>query len=159
MKIPVTDLQENEGLTLIGTLDPAPYELDCGQGETWLGIDYDLQAARLGEECLVTGHLMAKLTVICARCAEPLPYQIQVPDFQHTLEIKNEEPIDLTPMIREDIILCFPIAASCPLEAGNKCSHSGVVLKENDPAFADKRRDDIWGPLEKLKKKEDHGNA
>ncbi|GEM_PF-460832 len=159
MNILATDFREDEDLVLNGTLDPSAYDLDCAQGEKWLGIDYNLRAARLGEECLVTGTLTAKLKVICARCAEPLPYQIQVPDFQHTIQIKNEEPINLTPLIREDILLSFPMAASCQLEAGNKCANSGVVLKIDDHGFADKRRDDIWGPLEKLKKKEDHGNA
>ncbi|MDZ4789404.1 MAG: DUF177 domain-containing protein [Blastochloris sp.] len=151
MKILITDLRDEQGIDLKGTLDPAGYELSCGQGDQWTAIDYLLRADRMGNECLVTGSLTAKLQVACSRCLEPLPYQIQIPDFQHTLEITNEESIDLTPLIREDILLNFPIAASCQLAVGNKCPYTGVVYKEDDHGFADKRRDDVWAALEKLK--------
>jgi uncharacterized metal-binding protein YceD (DUF177 family) len=159
MKILITDLRDEEGLVLKGQADPLPYQLDCGQGETWESIDYDLHATRLGQECLVSGSLVGRMKIPCARCLEKIPFQIQVPAFQHTVEIVNEESIDLTSLIREDILLDFPIAVSCPLEAGNKCSYSGIVYKEDDHGFADKRRDDIWGALEKLNKKEENGNA
>ncbi|NJK92909.1 MAG: DUF177 domain-containing protein [Blastochloris sp.] len=148
MKILVTDLREEGGLELKGSLDPAPYELNCGQGDEWLGIDYDLRLERLGQECLVSGTLQARLRLTCARCAEPLPFLIPVPEFQHTLEIGTQDSIDLTPLIREDILLDFPIAASCQLEAGNKCPYTGHVHKEDDGRFAEIRRDDVWGALE-----------
>lgn len=151
MNILVNTLQEEVPLILKGSLDPLLYDLSSTLGDRWTTIDYDLQAERHGNECLVTGSLIAQLQLPCARCLEPLPYKITVPDFHHTLEIPNEDSIDLTPLIREDILLNFPIAASCQLTAGNKCPNTGVVYKEDDSRFADKRRDDVWAALENIK--------
>ena len=153
MKLLLHEIPE-EGIDLRGELPAEPYDLPTTEGEKWKPLHYAFHVQKLGDECLITGELRAPLSLTCVRCLEPFDYEILVPAFQQSLEITGSDSADLTPLIREDIVLGLPLAPCCERLTGRKCSYPGKSADLEDAGFADLRRQDIWGALEKYKDKD-----
>lgn len=153
MKIRVADLLDGP-LDLSGKLDPEPYDLKILGSEVWSPLEYEFHVERVQDELLVRGHITSTVKMDCARCQEPLPVSVAIPDFACALPITTQESIDLTLSIREDILLSLPMAASCHLDANGRCPHTGVQYKPSVDTFAEQRRSDIWGPLKGFKEGE-----
>ncbi len=97
-------------------------------------IQYDLEAAKMERSVLVQGKLELTLECECARCLKPFEWELQVADWKCLLALDGEEAVpvasdcvDLTPQIREDILLelpqrplCQPDCRGMPNRAGGK---------------------------------------
>ncbi|MDR1191052.1 MAG: DUF177 domain-containing protein [Verrucomicrobiales bacterium] len=150
MKIRLADLWDGP-LDLHGKLAPEPYDLSVSGGEQWSPLTYRLRAEILGEtELLVRGSVSAALTVPCARCLEPITLTVTVPDFTASVPFTTEEAIDLTPLLREDILLNLPMAPSHS-DVGGQCPPQVERLYHADAdRYAAQRRSEAWGALDKL---------
>lgn len=154
MKIRIQDITE-EGLSLEGTLPAAEYDLPITEGRREEAIEYCLTATLAGEEVLVQGILHMEMLVSCARCLELMPLTIHIDPFQHSYPIGTKDYIDLTQEIREDILLGYPMAPRCQLDADYRCPMTGQSHRPGPDEFAESNRQSVWGELEKnLKKKE-----
>ncbi|MDR2463292.1 MAG: hypothetical protein LBD30_05895 [Verrucomicrobiales bacterium] len=150
MKIRLADLWDG-ALDLQGQLAPEPYDLTVSGGEQWSPLTYRLHAEILGEtELLARGVITAALTVPCARCLEPITLTVNVPEFTVSVPFTTEESIDLTPMLREDILLSLPMAPSHS-DVGGHCPPQVEKLYHADAdRYAEQRRSETWGALDKL---------
>jgi uncharacterized metal-binding protein YceD (DUF177 family) len=112
---------------------PLRYSLDLGisEGSLW-----------------VTGSLAQPVELKCVRCLEPFGYGIEVPAFSIHQELTGPELIDLSPYVREDILLNLPAHPHCDREGGRKCPAAG---KTSSAEAEDGKRAPDWSALDKLK--------
>ena len=118
-------------------------------------LRYDLAVERLHDAVLVTGSLVLPLDCECARCLKKFKTSLKLPSWAVHLPLEGEDKVpvendcvDLTPFIREDILLDFPQHPLCkPDCAGlkNKAARKADAV-ENPAAEA-------WAELDKLKLK------
>lgn len=124
--ISVVDLKDGEQ-PLAGELTAAELGLEF-KDELVTGIQplaYDLHASLVDDDILVRGRLELPVDCECSRCLKPFTQTVRLPGWALHLPLKGEdaiplegESVDLTPWVREDILLGFPqhplCAPGCP---------------------------------------------
>jgi len=102
---------------------------------------------------LVTGWAQIPLSLLCGRCAEwfPLPIRARV---EHLFEVPQPNSIDLTPLIREDILLELPLNAVCRLGADGRCPVTGEFYQPRPESSGSLVSGEVWDALSKLKTKD-----
>jgi uncharacterized protein len=94
-------------------------------------VHYDLWAQPIsGRKLLVRGTLGVDIRLICSRCAEPFRYTASDTAFEYYRELKGNESVDLTPHIREAILLRFPSHPLCRPLCKGLCIRCGANLND-----------------------------
>jgi uncharacterized protein len=99
-------------------------ELDLETGDEMIQarqpLKHDLEAQKIEEGLLVQGQLRITLDCQCVRCLKPFAYELNIENWVCHLALQGEEPVavvndcvDLTPYVREDILLEFPQHPLC----------------------------------------------
>lgn len=96
------------------------------------------------------GTLTQPMELHCVRCLEGFPYEIEVKDFTVHTELSGPEVVDLTPFMREDILLNLPAYPHCDREGGRICPAPEAIKKEEAKGVLEVRPPD-WGALDQLK--------
>lgn len=116
-------------------------------------LHYDLTAEQLHDAVLVQGKLRLTLNCECARCLRPFEYELLLTHWALHLPLEGEDKvsqindlIDLTPFIREDILLEFPQHPLCRSNCSGLKKKSGVGRVGND-----EEPPSPWTELDKLK--------
>jgi uncharacterized metal-binding protein YceD (DUF177 family) len=81
-------------------------------------------------------------------CLEKFQHEIKVPAFALHTELHGPETVDITPFMREDILLNLPPYPHCDRDGGRVCKAAKV---ETRPAIGKAKAD--WSALDKLKLK------
>jgi uncharacterized protein len=120
-------------------------------------LKYQIEAERMEQSVLVQGSLKLPVQCECARCLKPFAYDVEIPEWVCHLPLEGEDKVvvtsdsvDLTPYIREDILLGFPQHPLC----SENCSGlpDPVSGKEKDGAAkANNETSSAWSELNKLK--------
>jgi uncharacterized protein len=119
-------------------------------------LKYDLDVSRSGTNLLVNGRVELPLDCECVRCLKPLKVDIELDPYETVVPLEGEEKaqvdndlVDLTPYLREDILLAFPRHPVC--EAG--CDPLPQVSTNIEQSGASARADtqSAWDELNKLK--------
>jgi uncharacterized metal-binding protein YceD (DUF177 family) len=114
-------------------------------------LHYDLEVESLHDALLVQGTLDLTLDCECVRCLKPFAYRIKLEHWTQHLPLEGDEKVsvdndsvDLTPFVREDILLEFPRHPLCKPDCGGlkKTSEKTRGKQENRSA---------WAELNKLK--------
>jgi uncharacterized protein len=116
-------------------------------------LHYDLQIEKLHEALLVTGSLRLALDCECVRCLKKFKFDLDLPAWASHLPLAGEDrvsvdndSVDLTPIVREDMLLEFPQHPLCkPDCAGLK------KKKAKEAAGKEEIRPSAWAELDKLK--------
>ena len=150
-------LEERE-LRFQGELPVA--ELDLGVNDELVHANqplcYNLTAQSLHDSILVTGNLRLPLDCECSRCLKAYKFDLIFEDWALHLPLEGEDKVsivndsvDLTPFVREDILLSFPQHPLCQPEC------AGLKAKKNVNAAAAKEQlaPQVWAELDKLKLK------
>jgi uncharacterized protein len=126
---PILEL-ETEGIRCVG---PLHYSIDLGvtSGALW-----------------ANGSLSQAVELRCVACLEKFTHEIQVPAFAMHTELRGPETVDLTPFMREDLLLNLPAHPHCDRDAGRVCKPKQVETSEQDTT----RKSD-WSALDQLKLK------
>lgn len=120
------------------------------------GVRYDLEVRRQGGELLVEGALALDLECECVRCLKPFPWRIELEGWSLLLPLEGEEKVpvdndfvDLTPLVREDIVLSFPQHPLC----GDGCRglQSAPRTRSLTESGARGHAVSAWAELDKLK--------
>jgi uncharacterized protein len=149
----------SENVRLRGEL-PAP-ELDIDARDEMIRVSrplvYDLEVQKLEDGLLVQGRLELPLDCKCVRCLKAFERRLRLATWAAHLPLEGEEAVpvmndcvDLTPIVREDILLEFPQHPLCKPECrglaetsrGQKSAASGPGDGAGSPA---------WAALNKLK--------
>ena len=111
-------------------------------------LHYSLDVGVSGDSLWANGTLRQPVELQCVSCLEKFAYVIEVPSFAVHTELSGPETVDLTPLIREDLLLNLPAHPHCDRDGGRVCkaAHADAAPKE------EKRKPD-WSPLDKLKLK------
>jgi uncharacterized metal-binding protein YceD (DUF177 family) len=141
-----------EGLYLEGEEDcpiphPDPAEARCA-GPLHYALEIGISEGALW----VKGTLTQPVELHCVRCLEAFPFDIEVKDFAVHTELAGPEVIDLTPFMREDILLNLPAYPHCDREGGRTCP-APELLKEEDANAVLEARPPDWSALDQLKLK------
>ena len=150
----------DDPVELQATLPPEVLELNDFAARAKAPVQVELTVQRDGESLIVTGHLETVLSVLCCRCGDWIDRPVKVDNFVQLLEaeeIAKVDSIDLTPLVREDILLDLPVAASCRLTADWKCPFTGKAYPEPKAGESPSpiHGEDIWKELEKIKEEKD----
>jgi uncharacterized metal-binding protein YceD (DUF177 family) len=127
---PLPDLDPEE----VRCAGPLRYRLDVGasDGALW-----------------AKGELIQPVELRCVRCLESFDFDIQVQDFTVHTQLTGPEEIDLTPYMREDILLNLPAYPHCDREGGRVCP--APVVESSEKSEKDKARPTNWSALDRLK--------
>ena len=155
LKINLRHLEE-EGVHLKGELSLA--ELDLGVNDELIHLErplrYDLSVELLHDAVLATGSLVLPLECECSRCLKKFKTELKLSGWAAHLPLEGEDKVpvendcvDLTPFVREDMLLDFPQHPLCkPDCAGLKKKNSASRAEAGEkPAAA------VWAELDKLK--------
>jgi len=102
---------------------------------------------------LVTGWAQVPVSLLCGRCAEWFPEKLRA-KVEHLFEPPLENSIDLTPFIREDILLELPLNAVCRLGADGRCPITGEFYQPRPETSGSIVSEGVWDALSKLKTKD-----
>ncbi len=149
-KIPV------EGLHLEG--EESGVDLDVsGEYLKPLGpVHYSLDIGLSGDSFFVTGTLGIDLEFECVNCLEKFKYPLQVENFAMQMDLAGEETVDLTPQIREDILINLPQYPRCDWNGQKVCEGMLKFKRETGPEASPEPlapAADAWNELDKLKVK------
>jgi len=109
-------------------------------------LHYDVEVGVAGGGLWANGSLSQPVELRCVWCLEKFVHQIRVPAFAVHMELHGPETVDLTPFMREDVLLNVPAHPRCDRDGDQVCTAKQVVTAEQDA----KRKSD-WSALDKLK--------
>jgi uncharacterized protein len=123
--------------------------LDAGTGRVEKSIRVELLVQKEEEDFLVTGWALTSLALVCGRCAELLPWPIRA-KVEHHFEAPHPQSIDLTPFVREDILLELPLNAVCQLSPEGRCPITGEIYQPPPETTGTLVGEEVWSELSKL---------
>jgi uncharacterized protein len=137
-----------EGLRLEGEEDCPisgllPDEIRC-LGPVFYKIDVGVSGGALW----ATGSLEQRLELQCVACLEKFVHDVKVPAFALRTELVGPETVDLTPFIREDLLLNLPAHPRCDRDGEHVCTAA-----QRYAAVEESKRESDWSALDKLKLK------
>ena len=121
-------------------------------------VNYRLEASKMEKSILVQGRVTLKLRCECARCLKSFTHKLELADWTCHLPLEGDDAVkiandcaDLTPFVREDILLELPQRPLCqsgcrglPKKAPGKTKITG---KTGQPGGVSPE----WAVLNKLK--------
>jgi len=120
-------------------------------------LKYDLEVQKLENNLLVRGQLELTLDCQCVRCLKPFKFPVRIVDWAIDVPLQGDEAVkvindcvDLTPLVREDILLAFPQHPLCDPECGGLPGKS-VGQAEQGDAGKTETGSSAWAELNKLK--------
>jgi len=123
---PITEFDSDE----VHCAGPLRYKIDIGVGEGSLWA---------------SGSLSQPVELRCVSCLEKFGHEIKIPAFAVHTELRGPEIIDLTPFIREDLLLNLPPHPHCDRNGDRVCKAPRSATKPEP-----KRKPD-WSALDRLK--------
>lgn len=147
------EVDEAHPLELRDDLAPAMLGLNESAVRAEQVIRADLLVEKEGENFNVTGWLETSLLLQCGRCTEWFPFPVKV-EVGHVFEPPHPSSIDLTPLLREDILLELPLNAACRLGADGRCPVTGEIYRPRPETSGSLAGEAVWEALSKIKPKE-----
>jgi uncharacterized protein len=151
---------EADNLELKGTLPVEDLDLDLRDDmvSARQPLEYDVEVQKLEHSLLLQGRLRLVLQCQCVRCLKPFAHELQLEAWTRHLPLEGDEKVpvvndcvDLTPFVREDILLEFPQHPLCEADCrGLPRAESGKPGKANGARQAGKGSS-AWTELDKLK--------
>ena len=138
--------QHLEGETDCPIADLAAEKIICAGA-----LRYSLDVGITGHALWANGALHQPVTLECVNCLQPFEYTVDVPAFAIHTELAGPETVDLTPFMREDILLNLPPYPHCDRHGGRKCKTAAPQASPDDAARAEQKREADWSALDKLK--------
>ncbi|MGH7815576.1 MAG: YceD family protein [Candidatus Binataceae bacterium] len=133
-------------------------------------IAVSMSIYRAGFDLFLSGDLRAPAMAVCARCAEEFaapggrPFklvmspkaagadtnsELRIDDLEFSLYAGDE--IDLSPLVREQILLALPTRPLCREDCRGLCPHCGVNLNRAECGCRAENHDPRWTALLSLK--------
>lgn len=119
----------------IHPVGPVHYALDVGLSDGGL---------------FATGTLGLDLQLECVTCLAKFRYPLRVENFAMQTELGGAETADLTPQMREDILLALPPYPHCDWNGQNVCKGAARNVGKTESAPGESH---AWDDLDKLKLK------
>ena len=151
MKIHLQQIPEG-GVHLEGQEKADILELNDPAIRSLQDVTYSLFAQVEKNNVLVTGQLSLELELECVSCLRRFHYASNVPDFVYETAREGRETIDLTPAIREDILLVLPSHPRCDWDGHTECP--GLRIEKGTSIESVPEAPNAWDALDELNLKE-----
>jgi len=138
-----------------------PEELDFAKPDEMVQLnhplEYNLEVEKSGNNLLIQGDLHMTLDCQCVRCLRPFQYEIHLDPYDALVPLEGDDRavvsndlVDLTPYLREDILLAFPQHPLCEADCDRvpELKHSSIPAGDGQ-----KGEKSAWDELNKLKLK------
>jgi uncharacterized protein len=119
-------------------------------------LQYALEVQKLEGGLLLQGRLCLVLDCECVRCLKPFQYPLELKDWACHVPLEGEEQapvvndcVDLTPYVREDILLEFPRHPLCKSEC--RGLPKTLLGKAKNTRGKTETGSSAWAELNKLK--------
>jgi uncharacterized protein len=151
---------EARNLRLEGSLPVAELDIDPHDEVIRLchPLEHKLEVQRLEDGLLVRGCLHLALECQCVRCLKPFQHHVELADWACHLPFRGEDQVrvvndcvDLTPSVREDILLEFPRHPLCNPECRGLPRASVGKVRSTGDAGQIGVGSPMWAELNKLK--------
>jgi len=140
-----------DGLHLEGDEDCPIPELEP-EGIRCIGpLFYNIDIGVSGGALWANGSLRQGVELSCVCCLGKFAYEIKVPAFALRTELHGPETVDLTPFMREDLLLNLPAHPRCDRD-GSRICEAATSSGEGRERREERRPD--WSALDKLKLKQ-----
>lgn len=149
-----------DGKQFEGELEREVFGVDSAGIKAIGPLHFDLHIQRFEGELFIQGKLSALFEFACVRCLDVFEKTVCIDDFSASVEIDGQLVIDLTDVLREEIVIEFPSYPQCAESDEEKAcnlqsehfrvdkeGHSGV----NTPAPSS--NSGIWDALDSLGEK------
>jgi len=158
LKVNIRHLQAGE-VQLRGELPVAELALDCPDElvHARRPVQYDLTAQKAGRGILAQGRVVLVLDCECARCLKAFEHRVELAHWAAHVPLEGPEKaeikddgVDLTPCLREDILLEFPQHPLCEADCAglpNRADKSAKQIK----GVSQTSSSSVWSELNKLK--------
>lgn len=113
-------------------------------------VEYDLWAQLQGRALLVTGKVWSAAQLRCSRCLKLFPQRVEAAEFVLHQELQGEDFVDLTPQMREDMLLQLPQRALCQPACKGLCPVCGKDLNGGACQCRVEQTSLQWHALDKL---------
>jgi uncharacterized protein len=114
-------------------------------------VQYALYAQRVSEELIVRGRLWVPLGLRCARCSEFFSTTVTDSDFLRAYPASEEtDSVDISPDMREDLLLHIPFFPLCSEECRGLCAQCGADLNKGPCGCEAKEKPNPWSALDDL---------
>jgi uncharacterized protein len=121
-------------------------------------LRYDLEITRHEQGLLVRGRLEMPFECACVRCLRPFTFRLELANWSALLPWEGEDKVlisndsvDLTPYVREDIVLALPQHPLCGAECGGLSTRPRAGGKPSCGASQTEDVSSTWAELNKLK--------
>lgn len=134
------------GLHLDGDEDCPIHDLEA-EGIRCAGqLHYNIDLGIAGGALWARGSLSQPVELSCVSCLETFMHEIQVAGFAVHIELDGPEMVDLTPLMREDLVLNLPAHPRCNRDGNRVCK-----AKQPETVEQDTKGKSDWSALDKLK--------
>ncbi len=142
-----------EGERLRGSIPAAMLDLDAATSELFVpdgDLCYDLFVLRIGVELLARGKASQRFRCLCVRCGRGFAWEAREEAVTVAMPAAGEELfVDLTPDLREAILLVLPAHPLCRADCRGLCARCGADLNRG-PCACPPREERRWSALERL---------
>jgi len=149
---------EEHDVRLRGELPAA--ELDLDTQDEMVGVTrplrHELEVQLLDDSLLIRGSLRLTLECRCVRCLKPFEQELELNPWTCLLPLEGEEKVpvvndcaDLTPYVREDMLLELPQHPLCKPDCGGL--EKTKTGKAQNTGGRDEVVPSVWAELDKLK--------
>ena len=121
-------------------------------------LQYELDVQKLEEGLLAHGRLNLRLDCLCVRCLKAFQYSLELKDWTCHIPLEGEEQapvvgdcVDLTPYVREDILLEFPRHPLCKPDCPGLPKSARGKVKNTRGTGKTAVGSSAWAELNKLK--------
>ena len=141
-----------EGVHLAGEEDCLVPDLEADGIRCAGPLRYDLDVGISAGALWANGSLKQSVELRCVSCLEKFVHEVQVRAFALHTELHGPEMVDLTPYMREDVLLNMPAHPHCDRDGGKICE--GAKSEEDRDLTEQQReakREHDWEMLDRLK--------
>jgi uncharacterized metal-binding protein YceD (DUF177 family) len=146
-------ITEEHPLELKETMAAEVLQLDAATARVEKPISVELVVTKDEENFLAIGWATTTLSLLCGRCAGWMPWPVRA-RVEHLFEAPHPNSIDLTLLIREDILLELPLNAVCVLGTDGRCPVTGELYQPPPETSGKLAGEEVWEALSKIKTKD-----
>ena len=143
--------EPEEGLHIEGEDPPSILDVEDHEWTFLKPVFHALDATVLNDALLVTGRVWTEGRVRCSRCLAGFGKRIEVGQFVVHKPLTSDDIVDLTPEIRESILLEIPQKPLCRDDCKGLCPVCGIDHNKQTCNCENETIDMRWSGLDKLK--------
>ena len=146
-------LLEKGDIELNGVMTPEEMNIGDSTLIKFTGnINYQLSAKLINGAILLEGEVSSSISSNCGRCTIAVEQELINRAVCHFYEDIDQQTIDVTDDIREDLLIMLPVNPLCSEKCLGLCNKCGADLNNEDCdcVIEENIAVDIWGDLDKL---------